>query len=206
MRISDWSSDVCSSDLIAFRAAIRTVRHESLRSVGVALSESKWPFNHRLLIAAPPWQAGHMIADRVLFIDAEALVLDKPAGLAVHPGPRTPHSHEDMLDALRFGVQRRPSPVHRLDRDTSRSLLLSRIPRAPRRLAPPVANRRATVASGSHDIRSRALYRCRSAGAGQAGGACRASGPAHAAQPRGYAGRAALWLSAPSIACAPAGP
>src|SRR3546814_18655426 len=84
MRISDWSSDVCSSDLIAFRAAIRTVRHESLRSVGVALSESKWPFNHRLLIAAPPWQAGHMIADRVLFIDAEALVLDKPAGLAVH--------------------------------------------------------------------------------------------------------------------------
>src|SRR3546814_12366576 len=83
MRISDWSSDVCSSDLI------RTVRHESLRSVGVALSESKWPFNHRLLIAAPPWQAGHMIADRVLFIDAEALVLDKPAGLAVHPGPRT---------------------------------------------------------------------------------------------------------------------
>src|SRR3546814_12954362 len=66
----------------AFRAAIRTVRHESLRSGGVALSESKWPFNHRLLIAAPPWQAGHMIADRVLFIDAEALVLDKPAGLA----------------------------------------------------------------------------------------------------------------------------
>src|SRR3546814_2910566 len=55
----------------AFRAAIRTVRHESLRSGGVALSESKWPFNHRLLIAAPPWQAGHMIADRVLFRSEE---------------------------------------------------------------------------------------------------------------------------------------
>src|SRR3546814_12785345 len=105
MRISDWSSDVCSSDLI------RTVRHESLRSVGVALSESKWPFNHRLLIAAPPWQAGHMIADRVLFIDAEALVLDKPAGLAVHPGPRPPHRLEDILDAQRVGFQRAPSPV-----------------------------------------------------------------------------------------------
>lgn len=76
-----------------------------------------------------------MIADRVLFIDAEALVLDKPAGLAVHPGPRTPHSLEDMLDALRFGFQRRPSPVHRLDRDTSGCLLLSRNPRAHRRLA-----------------------------------------------------------------------
>src|SRR3546814_17817297 len=76
-----------------------------------------------------------MIADRVLFIDAEALVLDKPAGPAVHPGPRTPHSLEDMLDALRFGFQRRPSPVHRLDRDTSGCLLLSRNPRAHRRLA-----------------------------------------------------------------------
>src|SRR3546814_16511044 len=71
-----------------------------------------------------------MVADRVLFIDAEALVLDKPAGLAVHPGPRTPHSLEDMLDALRVGFQRRPSPVHRLDRDTSRCLLLSRNTRA----------------------------------------------------------------------------
>src|SRR3546814_19391086 len=55
--------------------------------------------------------------------------------LAVHPGPRTPHSLEDMLDALRFGFQRRPSPVHRLDRDTSGCLLLSRNPRAHRRLA-----------------------------------------------------------------------
>jgi tRNA pseudouridine32 synthase/23S rRNA pseudouridine746 synthase len=26
----------------------------------------------------------------VLFIDGEALVIDKPAGLAVHPGSRTP--------------------------------------------------------------------------------------------------------------------
>src|SRR3546814_17914791 len=76
-----------------------------------------------------------MIADRVLFIDAEALVLDKPAGLAVHPGPRTPHSLADMLDALRFGFPRRPSLVHRLDPDTSVCLLLSPNPPAHRRLA-----------------------------------------------------------------------
>ena len=35
--------------------------------------------------------------DRVLFIDGEALVIDKPAGLAVHPGSRTPESLEDYL-------------------------------------------------------------------------------------------------------------
>ena len=63
---------------------------------------------------------------RVLFIDGEAVVIDKPAGLAVHPGPSTRDSLEDHLDALRFGFRRPPSPVHRLDRDTSGCLLLAR--------------------------------------------------------------------------------
>ncbi|MDB5692456.1 MAG: pseudouridine synthase [Alphaproteobacteria bacterium] len=71
--------------------------------------------------------------ERILFIDAEALVIDKPAGMAVHPGPRTPASLEDHLDSLRFGFLRRPTPVHRLDRDTSGCLLLARNPKAHRR-------------------------------------------------------------------------
>ena len=70
------------------------------------------------------------LAARVLFIDGEAIVIDKPAGLAVHPGPRTRASLEDHLDGLRFGFARRPKPVHRLDRDTSGCLLLSRNPKA----------------------------------------------------------------------------
>ncbi|TPE59017.1 RluA family pseudouridine synthase [Sandaracinobacter neustonicus] len=53
------------------------------------------------------------------------LVIDKPAGLAVHPGPRTPESLEDLLPGLaQHGVV--PQPVHRLDRDTSGCLLLAR--------------------------------------------------------------------------------
>ena len=71
-----------------------------------------------------------MLEDRVLFIDGEAIVLDKPAGLAVHPGTRTPASLEDYLKHLRFGFRRLPLPVHRLDRDTSGCLLLARNPRA----------------------------------------------------------------------------
>jgi tRNA pseudouridine32 synthase/23S rRNA pseudouridine746 synthase len=67
---------------------------------------------------------------RVLFIDGEALVIDKPAGLAVHPGARTPESLEDYLHHLRFGFKRLPLPVHRLDRDTSGCLLLARNPKA----------------------------------------------------------------------------
>ena len=71
---------------------------------------------------------------RVLFIDGEALVIDKPAGLAV--ASRRAHAGEPRrLSAatLRFGFQRTPLPVHRLDRDTSGCLLLARNPKAHKR-------------------------------------------------------------------------
>jgi tRNA pseudouridine32 synthase / 23S rRNA pseudouridine746 synthase len=69
----------------------------------------------------------------VLFIDGEAIVIDKPAGLAVHPGSKTRESLEDYLKHFRFGFQRPPLPVHRLDRDTSGCLLLARNPKAHKR-------------------------------------------------------------------------
>jgi tRNA pseudouridine32 synthase/23S rRNA pseudouridine746 synthase len=68
--------------------------------------------------------------NKVLFIDGEAIVIDKPAGLAVHPGAKTRESLEDYLHHLRFGFKRLPLPVHRLDRDTSGCLLLARNPKA----------------------------------------------------------------------------
>ena len=71
-----------------------------------------------------------LLADRVLFIDAEALILDKPAGLAVDPPRDGALSVMSHLDSLRFGFERRPAIVHRLDRDTSGCLLLARNPRA----------------------------------------------------------------------------
>ena len=76
-----------------------------------------------------------MLADRIIFEDGEALVIDKPAGLAVHPGPATPRSLEDHLHELRLGFHRAPTPVHRLDRDTSGCLLLARNPKAHKRFA-----------------------------------------------------------------------
>jgi tRNA pseudouridine32 synthase / 23S rRNA pseudouridine746 synthase len=76
----------------------------------------------------------HDLQSRVLHRDATLIVLDKPAGLAVHPGPRTPESLERYLDALRFGNRERPRLVHRLDRDTSGCLLLARHAKAVRRL------------------------------------------------------------------------
>ena len=71
-----------------------------------------------------------MIQDRVLFLDGEAIVLDKPAGLPVDPPRDGGLSLENHLSHLTFGFQRWPIAVHRLDRDTSGCLLLSRNPKA----------------------------------------------------------------------------
>lgn len=87
-----------------------------------------------------PWD------DRILFIDGEAIVIDKPAGLAVHPGSRTPESLEDYLHQLRFGFRRLPLPVHRLDRDTSGCLLLARNPKAHKAFQRAFEDRRVTKA------------------------------------------------------------
>src|ERR1700687_4047975 len=63
---------------------------------------------------------------RLLYRDGLMLVIDKPAGLAVHRGPKGGESLEDYFDALRFGLARNPSLAHRLDRATSGCLVLGR--------------------------------------------------------------------------------
>jgi tRNA pseudouridine32 synthase/23S rRNA pseudouridine746 synthase len=76
-----------------------------------------------------------MLSDRVLFIDGEAIIVDKPAGLPVDPPRDGSISVENHLRSLTFGFQRWPLPVHRLDRDTSGCLLLARNPKAHKRFA-----------------------------------------------------------------------
>ena len=71
-----------------------------------------------------------MLADRILFIDAEAMVIDKPAGLPVDTPRRGGDSVVERLGELKQGFQRPPTPMHRLDQDTSGCLLLARSPKA----------------------------------------------------------------------------
>jgi len=71
-----------------------------------------------------------LLSDRILFIDAEGLVLDKPAGLPVDAPRRGGDSIASRLDELRCGFQRPPTPMHRLDTDTSGCLLFARTAKA----------------------------------------------------------------------------
>src|SRR5439155_4002351 len=74
------------------------------------------------------------LTDRVLYRDGLILVIDKPAGIAVHPGPGGGPNLESSFDELRFGLPHPPALAHRLDRDTSGCLILGRHPKALRRL------------------------------------------------------------------------
>jgi tRNA pseudouridine32 synthase / 23S rRNA pseudouridine746 synthase len=71
---------------------------------------------------------------RLLYRDGLMLVINKPAGLPVHAGPKGGPNLEDYLDALRFGLPRLPALAHRLDRDTSGCLILGRHRKALARL------------------------------------------------------------------------
>jgi tRNA pseudouridine32 synthase/23S rRNA pseudouridine746 synthase len=71
-----------------------------------------------------------MLQERILFIDAEGIVIDKPAGLPVDTPRRGGESIASRLDELRCGFARTPAPMHRLDADTSGCLLLARTRKA----------------------------------------------------------------------------
>ncbi|MFZ2007662.1 MAG: RluA family pseudouridine synthase [Stellaceae bacterium] len=79
--------------------------------------------------AAPPRarpQDEALLRDLVIHRDEHAIVLNKPAGLAVQGGSNTTRHVDGMLDGLRFDNEERPRLVHRLDKDTSGVLLIAR--------------------------------------------------------------------------------
>jgi 23S rRNA pseudouridine1911/1915/1917 synthase len=75
----------------------------------------------------------------VLFEDSHLLIVDKPAGLVVHPAPG--HPDGTLVNALlhHAGVQGgvdplRPGIVHRIDKDTSGVMVVAKTPQAHERL------------------------------------------------------------------------
>ena len=74
---------------------------------------------------------------RIAYEDEHLVVVDKPAGLVVHPGPG--HASGTLVQGLlehdvAGGDAERPGIVHRLDRDTSGLMVVARSEEAHRRL------------------------------------------------------------------------
>ena len=76
-------------------------------------------------------------ADEIAFVneivihrDPQAIVVNKPPGLATQGGTKTRQHLDGLLDGLADEAGNRPKLVHRLDKDTSGVLLLARTARA----------------------------------------------------------------------------
>jgi len=79
---------------------------------------------------------------RIVHEDADLIVIDKPAGMVVHPAPGSPAG--TLVNALLahcgdtlsgIGGERRPGIVHRIDKDTSGLLVVAKSDRAHHGLA-----------------------------------------------------------------------
>lgn len=92
--------------------------------------------------AEPARPPGEAIALDVVYEDADLVVIDKPAGLVVHPAPG--NARGTLVNALiahcgeslsGIGGERRPGIVHRLDKDTSGLMVIAKNDRTHRDLA-----------------------------------------------------------------------
>ncbi|MGH7563315.1 MAG: RluA family pseudouridine synthase [Gemmatimonadota bacterium] len=125
------------------RSRIRRLIEEGHVSVdGVPVKKPSQPLAEgaRVRVVVPPKPApsfgGEAIAVGILHEDADSLVVDKPAGLVVHPAPG--HPSGTLVNALvhlrpevaGVGSERKAGIVHRLDRDTSGCLVVAKHDRA----------------------------------------------------------------------------
>jgi len=90
----------------------------------------------RLEIAIPPTPSEQLLPEsipiNIIYEDDDLLVVDKPAGLTVHPAPG--HTSHTLVNALLShlphladtGDSLRPGIVHRLDKDTSGLMLVAK--------------------------------------------------------------------------------
>jgi 23S rRNA pseudouridine1911/1915/1917 synthase len=136
----------------------RAVAERLLRGGGVLVDGRARAKSHKLeggeeLEFEPPTAATSTLEPQemdlvVPYEDEHLLVVDKPAGLVVHPAPG--HARGTLVQGLlAYDVEggdepERPGIVHRLDRDTSGLLVVARSPEAHRRLQELVQSRALT--------------------------------------------------------------
>jgi 23S rRNA pseudouridine1911/1915/1917 synthase len=135
------------ADLSRSRAK-RLIENGHVAIGGATVVEPKRPVNagDRVRISLPPPVSAtpepEAMALDIVYEDEDVIVIDKPAGIVVHPAPG--HSTGTLVNALiahcgpslsGIGGVRRPGIVHRLDKDTTGLLVAAKNDRAHRGLA-----------------------------------------------------------------------
>ncbi len=121
------------------RSRVRRLIDEGLVTVGGRLPGKagvRLEPGQRVRVTLPPPESTVLepesIPLRIVYEDGDLLVVDKPAGLAVHPSPG--HSSHTLVHAVlarcpnlsSIGGEGRPGIVHRLDKDTSGLVIVAK--------------------------------------------------------------------------------
>jgi 23S rRNA pseudouridine1911/1915/1917 synthase len=113
----------------AVRVAGRAAKPSQLLEPGQVVEIADAPPAAAAALGAPRPEA---IPIPIVYEDAQLIVVDKPAGLVVHPAPGHPSGTlvNALLDRLTpitdQGAAHRPGIVHRLDKDTSGLMVVAR--------------------------------------------------------------------------------
>lgn len=141
-RIDQWLAKQCQDEFSRSRLQA-LIRDGQVKVDGVVVREPKTKLRggENLELVAPPPEApepmGENIALDILFEDDDLIVINKPAGLVVHPG--NGNWTGTLVNALVYhcgetlsgiGGVRRPGIVHRLDKDTSGVMVVAKNDRA----------------------------------------------------------------------------
>lgn len=141
-RLDQWLTGACAGTLSRNRIK-HLIEQGRVRLNGETVAEPKRKLRagDRVELALPepedPEPAPEAIPLSVLYEDADVIVIDKPAGLVVHPGPGNPSG--TLVNALLahcgdtlsgIGGVKRPGIVHRLDKETSGVMVVAKNDRA----------------------------------------------------------------------------
>ena len=140
--------DVPEAAALSRTRLARLIAEGAVRVGGAVITDAKARVaeGDRIEIALPAPRESHMepeaIALEVVHEDDDLIVIDKPAGMVVHPAPGSPEGtlvnailHHCGAHLSGVGGARRPGIVHRIDKDTSGLLVVAKTDAAHQELA-----------------------------------------------------------------------
>ena len=142
------SRDVPAQEDLSRSRLARLIAEGHVRRAGTVVTDAKARVaeGDEIEITLPPAAETHIAAEAiplsVVWEDDDLIVIDKPAGMVVHPAPGSGagtlvnallHHCGDTLSGV--GGEKRPGIVHRIDKDTSGLLVVAKTDRAHHGLA-----------------------------------------------------------------------
>src|SRR6056297_3278817 len=162
------SRDVPEAAALSRTRLTRLLDEGAVRVNGTVVSEAKARVapGDLIVIDVPDTRESHIGAEEIALVvvheDDDLIVIDKPAGMVVHPAPGSPagtlvnallHHCGDSLSGV--GGARRPGIVHRIDKDTSGLLVVAKSDAAHQGLAALLEAQRRAGLSGRGPRRAR---------------------------------------------------